>query len=1194
MGLTLGLDLGITSIGWAVVDTTNEKSGTIIAMGNRVLPLTVDDKDEFVKGNLSTRNAKRTCRRIMRRAYDRYQLRRTNLISILQKHHMMPQVQGQYNDQGKYKGLEKEQDQICDLSKYELWQLRAKAVTEEVSPTELGRILLHLNQKRGYKSSRSEANLDKQQTEYVAAIQARYQYLQEQGMTIGQHVYAELKHNPHYRVKNKLFPREAYLAEFDAICAKQRSFYPQLLTAGLIHQLRNEVIYYQRSLKSSKGTVPVCKFEGIYRKGTQGVEYFTGPRVAPKSSPLYQYTRIWEAINAIALSNKSNEPYAITVSQKHKLVEYLNQNQNQKLTFKNLLAILKLDARDGWRGHIMLQKGVSGNETAYRIKKCIEEETLKIHPELVRFDYMGNMETQPFCKLWHLIYSAEDAARCRKAIRKDFPYVSEEEAERLSRIDFVSGGYGNKSSKMMRKILPYLMQGFTYAEACLKAGYHTSSMSTAELRLERGVLQSKLCPVPKGSLRQPVVEKIINQMVNVVNTLLEKYGRFEQINVQFARELKQSKEQRWQAYRSRMVRERQSKQLAAVLVEMGVQPTYTNVLRFRLYKEISGDEIKFNGMCMYCGKPIGVQDVFNDSTIDVEHIIPKSLLFDDSQSNKTLAHRDCNADKGNRTAFDFMKETKTPDQFEAYLERINAMYENKLIGKVKRDKLLMSAHNIPSDFLIRQLQESQFVVKKTMDLLHSICPNVHTTGENITSYLREVWGWDHISSRQDQRHRAISALVVACTRQSLIDKMNTLNQSDTRLAMKNEVGDRYNTRRSLLENYVYGSRPFSPIAVEQQVGNILISYKPGKKTATKGIRRGVIDGACKVVQKEIVIPRGPLSEESVYGKITAVEKDVKAANLFDRCDDIVHDHIRQKVTERLVQCDGNTRKAVRSLTQQPIWLDKKGTVELQSASCFRNEYVIRKPISSIGSKQVDSIVDDQVRAIVKAHLEQYEGNEKLAYRDVDNNPVWFNREAGIEIKSVRCYTGLSSVVPVRFNKQGEGEAFVKPGNNHHVAIYLSPSGKLEEHVCTFWHAVQRYKYGVPVVINDPASVWDTIMQQADAYPELFRNRLPQPNLTLKLSFQQNEMFILGMEDHDFDQAMRRGDYAYLSKYLYRVQKLAYHDYTFRHHLETSIDDKNDLTSKRESKRLCRFTSLKALINANPRPVKISLVGELCI
>lgn len=1188
MGLTLGLDLGINSIGWAVVDTTNEKSGRIIAMGNRVLPLTVGDKDEFVKGNLSTKNAKRTCRRIMRRAYDRYQLRRTNLITILQKHDMMPQCQGQHKD----RHIDKDQGKFCDLSKYELWQLRAKAVTEQVSPTELGRILLHLNQKRGYKSSRSEANLDKQETEYVAAIQARYQYLQEQGQTIGQYVHTQFGNNPHYRVKNQLFPREAYLAEFDAICAKQRSFYPQLLTTGLIHQLRNEVIYYQRSLKSSKGTVPVCQFEGIYRKGTQGMEYFTGPKVAPKSSPLCQYTRIWEVVNAIALSNKSNEPYAITVSQKHKLVEYLNQNR--KLTFKGLLAVLKLDARDGWHGHAMLQAGISGNETAYSIKRCLEKETLKMHPELELFDHKGNLETQPFCKLWHHIYAAEDVALCRKAIRKDFPYLSEEEVERLSRIDFVSRGYGNKSSKMMRKILPYLMQGFTYTDACLKAGYHTSSLSTVELWQERAVLQSKLCPVPKGSLRQPTVEKIINQMVNLVNALLDKYGSFEQINVQFARELRQSKEQRNQAYRSRIVRERQSKQLAAALVEMGVQPTYTNVLRFRLYNEISGDDIKFNGMCMYCGNPIGLQELFNETSIDVEHIIPKSLLFDDSQSNKTLAHRACNATKGNRTAFDFMKETKTPDQFEAYLERINAMYEMKLIGKAKRDKLLMSAHKLPNDFLIRQLQESQFVVKKTMDLLHSICPTVHTTGENITSYLREVWGWEHISSRQDQRYRAISALVVACTPQSLIDKMNTMNQSDTRIAMKEAVGDRYNTRRSLLENYVYDRRPFSPIAVEQQVANILISYKPGKKIATKGIRRGVIDDARKVVQKDIVIPRGPLSEESIYGKITVVEKGVKAANLFDRCDDIVHDRIRQKVVERLVQCDGNTRKAVRSLTQKPIWLDKKGTVELQYASCFRDECVIRRPISSIGLKQVDSIVDGRVRAIVKAHLEQSGGNEKRAFIDLESNPVWFNREVGIQIKSARCYTGLSSVVPVRFNKQGEGEAFVKPGNNHHVAIYLSPSGKLEEHVCTFWHAVQRYKYDIPVVINDPASVWDTVMQQADAYPELFRERLPQPNLTLKLSFQQNEMFILGMTDEVFDQSMRRGDYALLSKYLYRVQKLAYHDYTFRHHLEVSVDDKNDLESKRENKRLCRFTSLKALLAANPKPVKVSLVGELLV
>ncbi len=59
------------------------------------------------------------------------------------------------------------------LPKMQLWELRSKAVTSEISLQELGRILLWLNQKRGYKSCRSDANLDKKETEYVANVKSR-------------------------------------------------------------------------------------------------------------------------------------------------------------------------------------------------------------------------------------------------------------------------------------------------------------------------------------------------------------------------------------------------------------------------------------------------------------------------------------------------------------------------------------------------------------------------------------------------------------------------------------------------------------------------------------------------------------------------------------------------------------------------------------------------------------------------------------------------------------------------------------------------------------------------------------------------------------------------------------------------------------------------------------------------------------
>ena len=138
----LGLDLGTTSIGWAfVTEAENEKEkSSIIKLGVRVNPLTVDEQTNFEKGKAITTNADRTLKRTARRNLQRYKLRRENLISLLKK-----------------EGFITEDSVLCEKGNnttFETRRLRAKAVTEEISLEELARVLIMLNKKRGYKSSR--------------------------------------------------------------------------------------------------------------------------------------------------------------------------------------------------------------------------------------------------------------------------------------------------------------------------------------------------------------------------------------------------------------------------------------------------------------------------------------------------------------------------------------------------------------------------------------------------------------------------------------------------------------------------------------------------------------------------------------------------------------------------------------------------------------------------------------------------------------------------------------------------------------------------------------------------------------------------------------------------------------------------------------------------------------------------------
>ena len=142
MKRVLGLDLGTTSIGWALVDQAEslEEKSSIIRAGVRVNPLTTDEKDSFEKGKSVTTNADRRLKRGMRRNLQRYKLRRDNLIGILKREGWID-ANTLLNENG-------------NSSTFETYRLRAEAANAPVTLEQFSRILLMLNKKRGYKSNR--------------------------------------------------------------------------------------------------------------------------------------------------------------------------------------------------------------------------------------------------------------------------------------------------------------------------------------------------------------------------------------------------------------------------------------------------------------------------------------------------------------------------------------------------------------------------------------------------------------------------------------------------------------------------------------------------------------------------------------------------------------------------------------------------------------------------------------------------------------------------------------------------------------------------------------------------------------------------------------------------------------------------------------------------------------------------------
>ena len=1183
----LGLDLGVGSIGWCLIalDAQGDPA-EILGMGSRVVPLNnATDAADFSIGKAFTANQERTARRTMRRGFARYQLRRYRLRRELEKVGMLPDAA------------------LIQLPLLELWELRERAATagRRLTLPELGRVLCHINQKRGYRHVKSDAAAivgdegEKKKdlnSAYLAGIRANDEKLQAEHKTVGQYFAEQLRKSQSesptggisYRIKDQIFSRQRYIDEYDQIMAAQRVHYPDILTDEFIRMLRDEVIFMQRPLKSCKHLVSLCEFEKQERVmrvqqddgkgGRQLVERRVkfGPKVAPKSSPLFQLCRIYEAVNNIRLTRPDGSPRDITPEERAKIVAHLQSSAS--LSFAALKKLLKekafiadqLTSKSGLKGnstrvalaaalqpypqyHHLLDMEL---ETCMMTVQLTDEETSEVTEREVAV-VTDSYVRQPLYRLWHILYSIEEREAMRRALITQLGMKEEDLdgglLDQLYRLDFVKSGYGNKSAKFICKLLPQLQQGLGYSEACTAVGYRHSNSPTSEEITER-ILLEKIPLLQRNELRQPLVEKILNQMINLVNALKAEYG-VDEVRVELARELKMSREERERMTRQNGERKKANDKVAEKIQKCGLFPTKPRIQKYMLWEEAGK-------VCMYCGRSIEEEQCLNGDDMEVEHIIPKSVLYDDSYGNKTCACHECNQTKGNRTALEYIRAKGWEAE---YMERINDLLKEKKISYSKHQRLRWLKEDIPSDFLERQLRLTQYISRQAMAILQQGIRRVSASEGGVTARLRSLWGYGKIlhtlnldrydsmgetervsregetteklrikdwSKRKDHRHHAIDALVVASTRQGYIQRLNRVSSESEREAMSGEIEMQKVTKTdklSLLERWLTQRPHLSVRAVSDKVAEILISYRPGKRVVTRGrniYRKKTADGReVTCVQRGVLVPRGELMEASLYGKILSQGR------------------------ERIVK-------------RYPLH-DLKGEV-----------------------------VDPRLRELITTYNQELKSREKGA----PIPPLCLDKDKKQEVRSVRCYAktlSLDKAIPMCFDENGEPTAFVKSASNHHLALYRTPKGKLVESIVTFWDAVDRARYGIPLVITHPREVMEQVLQRGDI-PESVLRSLPPSDWVFVESLQLNEMVIIGLSDEELQRALEVQDYRKLSEHLYRVQKLSAGKYFIRYHLDTDVDEDN------RSGRIPKFyqLSLDAYKKNNVRKVRVDLLGRISL
>lgn len=1140
---------------------------------------------------------------------------------------------------GKYKFNTAEIKGSRDEKKLQAYKWRSMAVDTQLTKEEVAYVIAEIN---GNISNSSG---------YLGAISDRSKELFFNNQTVGQYLYEQLKANPHTRLKNQVFYRQDYLNEFETVWDNQAKHHKEL-TPELKAEIRDIVIFYQRSLKSQKSLISFCEFEKqtkIIEKNGKKISKTCGLRVIPRSSLLFQEFKIWQNLNNIKLKNLlEDEIYVLSDEEKQQLFNELNVKGNLKKS--DILKILGYSLKDWELNYSEIEgnrtnraffdayfkmfemeghKEISVNDISAEEAKDIITDFFKltgINHEILNFNAEldgKEFEQQPAYALWHLLYSYEgDSSNSGnellyKLLQKKFGF-KREYAQVLANIT-LQADYGSLSAKAIRKIFPFIKDNI-YDKACALAGYNHSSSFTKEENLSRE-LKDNLDILPKNSLRNPVVEKILNQMINVVNAIIRnpEMGKPNEIRIELARELKKNAKERAEMTTSINKAKTEHDNIRKILInDFGIKyPTRNDIIRYKLY-----EELKLNGYhTLYSNTYIPKEKLFSKE-FDIEHIIPQSKLFDDSFSNKTIEARQINLDKANETAIEYIERKYSKELVEDYLARLEMLYKQNAISKAKFNKLKLRSENIGKGFIERDLRDSQYIARKAKEILLTICRTVVPTTGTITDRLREDWDLINVmqelnfdkykklgltetiekkdgntkerivdwSKRNDHRHHAMDALTVAFTTHNHIQYLNNLNARSDRNGniwgieqIITEVANRKRRFKKPMPNFREEAK--------RHLETILVSTKSKSKVVT--LNKNTIKVKNGTKNKIELTPRGQLHKETVYGRIRQyATKDEKIGSNFnlEMIEKVANPTYKQALSKRLEEFDFNPKQAFtgkNSLSKKPIYLDEDKSITVpDKVKTMRLEdiYTIRKDITP--DLKIDKVIDVGVRRILENRLKEFNGNAKDAFSNLELNPIWLNKEKSIAIKRVTI-TGVKNAEPLNYKKDHFGNEmrdeserkipvdFVSTGNNHHVAIYRNENGALQDNVVSFFEAVTRVNQRLPII--------DKTLNKEQGWQFLF-------------SMKQNEYFVFPSNDFDPNEIdlLNPENNKLISKHLFRVQKFskveygnsAIRDYVFRHHLETSVEERKELKDT-------AYIQLKSLpLLGNIVKVRINHIGQI--
>jgi len=788
MQTTLGLDLGPNSIGWTLIEEhTDQAQGRIIDMGARIFP---EGADNFDSKKEKSRNEDRRLARQMRNQVRRRARRKRRLRDTL-------------IELGLFPSDPTEQQELYDADPYEL---RARTLDEELTLHELGRVLLHLNQRRGFCSNRKRDRKDSEVSGMLAEISdLAADIAQSPARTLGEYLHLKSQAMDHAarevddHIRGRHTQRQMLKDEFDLIWKSQQTHHPEVLTDELAygalgklkdihkpiarHDTRRKgkndlesfgvhgLIFFHRTLKPiPKNIIGLCELEPKQKR-------------CHKADRQAQWFCVLSEVNNLRLIDQSTTPpHERPLSDQERALLLDKLKQTKEATFEQIKK---------WLGKL------PDSPPAEQIQFNLEQGKRTRMKGMVTDALLGG--SRGMGEAWYQLPESTRDAAVRELIESvddDLTHetlvqelgLSAEQADQLLGVELAEG-YLKYSLKAIENLLPHMERGLPLSmKEETESAIHVAGYMRPD-QLQHRVFHC--LPDPQrvrdariGDIPNPVVKRTLVELRKVVNAIVKEYGRPDAIHVEMAREVRQGSKARSEtASRMReIVAEREDVKKFLKDNNQRYGSRGINIRKAQLWRQQNHD-------CLYCNQKISQAQLFTDGQTDIDHILPYSRCLDDSQMNKVVCHRQCNHDKGNQTPYEWLADSD-PVRYDRVCQNALSLVRSKKLPFKKFRRLIQKELQL-NEFINRQLTDTGYIAKVTAEYLKCL----FTDDENrrgavlglkgqLTAELRRQWGLNQLlrddeqdtKSRDDHRHHAVDALVIALTNHSRLQRLSNIHK----------------------------------------------------------------------------------------------------------------------------------------------------------------------------------------------------------------------------------------------------------------------------------------------------------------------------------------------------------------------------------------------------------------------------------